>query len=209
MKPCLRLPRSVFACVALLALAGSTLRLEAEVRSYALGVGVNCPYGLPECYYAWREQMLRLEGVAWVSEEADFATETLALRSREGRLLDPQVVAKYISELGVGARLRGMEATVVGTVEKRDDKFLLRVSGSGEVLPLGSCETKVQYRFETKKPHPRTTQERRAFRALQKEMSSPQRAAVITGPLVRDKKGVLTLQVRTYELPEAKQARAQ
>jgi hypothetical protein len=203
MKPSFTIEHS-FTWFVLLTLAGFTSPLHAEVRSYALGVGVNCPYGLPECYYGWREDLLRLDGVESVSDEADFDTETLTLRSREGRLLDPQVVAKYITALGVGARLRGLEATIAGTVTKRESRYALVVSGSGEVLPLDDCGTKVQYRYETKKPHPRTAAERRAFKSLQKDVGDAAREAVITGPLVRDRKGALILQVRAYELPAAR-----
>lgn len=35
-------------CLALLVLAGPAMVLRAEVRSYTLGIGVNCPAGLPE-----------------------------------------------------------------------------------------------------------------------------------------------------------------
>lgn len=119
-------------------------------------------------------------------------------------MLDPQVVARHIVDIGVGAHLRGIEATVVGTLERRDGKPVLRIARTDQRLSLALLEQKVQWHPDRKRPLPSTPDERRALKRLLADWNGEPRRVVITGPLVRGKGGVLALQVRAFEPPSSR-----
>ena len=83
-----------------------------------------------------REGLARLEGVESISPRPNVKEGTCELRMKDGRLLDPQVLSKFIYDIRVGARLRGLEATVAGFLDKQGHDFILRIAGSDGVLSI-------------------------------------------------------------------------
>ena len=139
-----------------------------------------------------REGLARLEGVESISERCNRQAGTGELRLKNGRLVDPDTLAKQIADIRVGARLRGLEAAVDGVIENRDGKSVLRVSTSNEILQLTALTTKVQIdALKTKRPDPPTKEEKQL---LMRVKDQPQRVRV-TGPLRPGKK----LEVRAFE----------
>lgn len=144
-----------------------------------------------------REGLARLEGVESISERCHRQTGTGELRLKNGRLIDPDTLAKNLTDVGVGARLRGLEATIDGFLEKRDGKPVFRVSKSNEILQLAPLTTKVQIdALKTKKPEPPTQEEKRAYKRLLTRVKSSPQPGRLTGPLRRGSK----LEVRSFEL---------
>ena len=144
-----------------------------------------------------REGLARLEGVESVSERCHRQTGTGELRMKRGRVVTPTVLSNQIAEIGVGARLRGLEATVKGTLERKDGQAVLRVSKSNELLQLLPLTTKVQSAaLTTKQPEAPTPQERNAHERLLARVKDGPQPVRITGPL-RDE---MKLEVRTFEL---------
>ena len=144
-----------------------------------------------------REGLARLEGVESISERCNRQAGTGELRLKNGRLVDPQSLAKQIADVGVGARLRGLEATIDGVLEKKGGKTVLRVAKSNEILELAPLTTKVQIdAVKSKKPEPPAKQEKEAYKKLRARAKDEPQAVRITGPLRAGNK----IEVRTFEL---------
>ena len=149
-----------------------------------------------------REGLARLEGVESVSERCNRHAGTGELRLRNGRLVDPETLAQQIADIRVGARLRGLEATIDGHIEKQRGKPVFRVSKSNEILQLSPLTTKVQIdAVKTKRVQPPTLEEKRAYKALLAKLKAEPSPARITGPLRHTSSAKpLILEVRAFEL---------
>ena len=144
-----------------------------------------------------REGLARLEGVESVSDRCDRFTGTGELRLKNGRLIDPDTLAKNLTDIGVGARLRGLEATIDGFLEKKDGKPVLRIAKSNEILQLAALTTKVQIdAVKSKRPQAPLKTEKDAYKKLRAQAKSQPQPIRITGPLRAGKK----IEVRTFEL---------
>lgn len=150
-----------------------------------------------------REGLARLEGVESVSQRPDLKADTCELRWRGGRLLDPHTLSNHVYEIRVGARVRGVEATVVGGMEKQGSDLVLRVSGTNAVLQLAPLATKVQKDKKRKRPEALTRAETKAYQTLLGKWKDVMKTVQVTGPLVRNGAGALTLQVRKFDLNPA------
>jgi hypothetical protein len=120
---------------------------------------------------------------------------------RGGRLPDLRALARHISDLRVGARLRGVEATVVGHLAASGDDLLLTVAGTGEVVGLAPLRRKVQWDVPRKREEPATDEERTAFRRLLQQSRRARRSPVlrVVGPLIEGAAGKpMTLEVRQF-----------
>ena len=140
-----------------------------------------------------REGLGRLDGVAFISKTPDVKAGTCELRLQDGRFMDPLSLSNHIYNIRVGARVRGVEATVAGLVERRGTNFVLKISGTNTVLQLAPLTRKVQH--AAKQPQPATPAEASAFSAFTNKFRKP-RAYAITGPLRPGPDGTLTLEVR-------------
>jgi hypothetical protein len=144
-----------------------------------------------------REGLARLEGVESISERCNRQTGTGELRLKNGRLIDPGTLTKNLADIGVGARLRGLEATVDGFLEKKNGKPVFRVAKSNEILQLAPLTTKVQIdAVKSKKPEPVGKDEKEAYKQLRARAKDQPQAVRITGPLRAGNK----LEVRTFEI---------
>ena len=137
-----------------------------------------------------------------ISRRASAKDGTCEIRMRGGRLPDLRALARHISDMRVGARLRGVEATVVGDlVAARRGALLLTVVGTGEVVRLAPLRRKVQWDVPGKREEPATDEERTAFRRLLQSRPVPRslpRLRVV-GPLLEGAVGKpMTLEVRQF-----------
>jgi hypothetical protein len=111
------------------------------------------------------------------------------------------VVSQHIVNLRVGAKLRGIEATVEGWAEKEGEHLVLRVSGSNEVVRLAPLAHVVQWDFEKKRPQAPTPAETDAYKSLGTEVKSGPRRALVVGPLAKGHDASLpTVEVRRFAL---------
>jgi hypothetical protein len=150
-----------------------------------------------------REGLGRLEGVESISEKCDRRAGTGELRLRNGRLVNPNALAEQIRNIRVGARLRGLEATVDGVLEEIQGEPHLRVGGTKELVALAALTQKVQIDAINKKTLTPTREEQKAFETLMAKGKSKSRRVRITGPLRKlEKSERLVLEVREFaELP--------
>jgi hypothetical protein len=150
---------------------------------------------------AIRSGLARLEGVESVSPRADFKTATFEVRWKNSQFIDPHTFSNHIYGLSLGARLRGLEATVDGTLKKEGGQLFLHVRGTNTTLRLTPLRLKVQQDVKKKKPVPPTPVESKAYKNLVAQWKGEAKPVRITGPLVM-KKGATTidLEVRQFEL---------
>ncbi len=192
MKRLLSLTLTVLAALSLPADA------TAQIRSLSFGIGLNCPFGLGECYPQVYAGLVGLPGAELVAEEPNAEHNTCIVRPAGGRMLAPREVAKFIEGIRIGARLRGMEATVDGRIEKRGADFVL-VAPDGDVFRLVPLETKVQWDFRSKSPFPVRPVEAGAHARLTAQWVEDRRPLRVIGPVVQsDGRTELTLQVREF-----------
>ena len=153
-----------------------------------------------------REGLARLEGVESISETCDRKAGTGELRLRNGRLVDPVTLGEQIRNIRVGARLRGLEATIDGILEAVDGKPHFRIRGSSNRLMLVALTEKVQMDALNKKALRLTSKEKGAFDALLRQWKGNAAPVRITGPLRKPAYGsVLVLEVREFmAAPESK-----
>lgn len=149
-----------------------------------------------------REGLARLEGVESTSERCNRQAGTGELRLKNGRLIHPSILARQIEDIRVGARLRALEATIDGFLEKKNGKAVFRISKSNEILQLAPLTTRVQIdALKTKKPGPPSEEEKNAYQALLRHLKGRSVPVRITGPLrSADSAKFPMLEVRTFEL---------
>ena len=143
-----------------------------------------------------REGLARLDGVAFFSKSPDVKAGTCELRLEAGRFMDPFSLSNHIFNIRVGARVRGVEATVAGLVERSGTNLVLKMRNTNTVFQLAPLSRKVQQIVATKQPQPATPAEVGAFASL-KEKLKKARAYTITGPLVQSPDGSFILEVRS------------
>jgi hypothetical protein len=140
-----------------------------------------------------REGLARLDGVAFISKHPDVKAGTCELRLEGGRFMDPLSLSNHVYNIRVGARVRGVEATIAGLVERSGTNFVLKPFGTNTVLKLAPLSRKIQN--VAKQPQPATPRESKSFADLTKKLKKP-RKATITGPLIDKGNGSLVLEVR-------------
>jgi hypothetical protein len=184
---------SLFALTTLLALSA-----RAEVRSLTLGINVNCPPGLGECWgVGIGEGVAKMPAIASVAEVADGITQTAVVRPKGGRLVSLPGLAKHIVDIQLGATLRSTEATVDGWLERRDGDVILKVSGTEETLLLAPLTAKTQWDRRAGREFPALEAERKAYENLLAGWPGGKQAVRIIGPLRVAKYGdEMTLEVR-------------
>lgn len=144
-----------------------------------------------------REGLARLDGVAFISKTPDVKAGTCELRLAGDRFMDPLSLSNHVYNIRVGARVRGVEATIAGVVERSGADFVLKLPGTNTVIRLVPLSRKVQ-NTPAKQPQPVTRIEANAFSDLTKKVKES-RPATVTGPLVEVPNRSLALEVRTFE----------
>jgi hypothetical protein len=150
---------------------------------------------------AIRSGLARLEGVESIHPRADFKAATCEVRWKNGQFIDPHTLSNHVHQLSLGARLRGLEATVDGWLTKEGSNVVLQVRGTNVALRLAPLRIKVQQDVGKKKPATATPAEARAYENLLARWKGDPRPIRVTGPLV--KTGAVPpfdLEVRQFEL---------
>ena len=172
--------------------------VEAEVRQLTLGIQVNCPPGLGECWgKGIGEGVAKMPAIASIEEEADGATQTAVVRSQGGRLVNLDALSQHLATLRMGARLRSVEAVVAGSLERRGSELVLRVSETDETLRLRPLTKKTQWNRKENREFAATERELRAHELLRAGWSGGRQDARIIGPLrAIDSASEMELEVR-------------
>jgi hypothetical protein len=126
---------------------------------------------------------------------------TAEIRLRGSALPNPEVWAKgFRAQVGEAYHFRGVEVTVVGTLDRQGDSFVVRVPGVERPIPLAPLRHKLQWNFHKEAVRQPEPDERAAYDQLA-EMAGRSRAKALkvqlTGPLPRSESGVI-LEVREF-----------
>jgi hypothetical protein len=117
----------------------------------------------------------------------------------DGRLPDLGTIQRRLDEFGVGASLRGAEATVDGSVVQTDGRLFLIASGTGERMALAPLGRKVQWDIKAKREQAMTEPERTAYARLRASLRSRRSAIQVIGPVkAGGKEKGHTLEVREF-----------
>lgn len=135
-----------------------------------------------------------------VSDRCDLETQTCTVSTRDGRLLSLGSLKQHVTDLGIGARLRGVEATIDGDLLARDGQLLLRVSRSGETLRLLPLTQLVQWEFSKKRAANATRAELNAYDDLLARTAARPRRVRVSGPVIHDPDRLPVLEVRRFRL---------
>lgn len=98
---------------------------------------------------------------------------------------DPTALARHLDALRVGARLRALEVTVEGQLERQGAELVLRLSGSGEKIRLVPLTTKVQLEVRKNRAAPPSPAETQAWQRLRENRRAQAGCVRVRGPLVR------------------------
>ena len=121
--------------------------------------------------------------MARVSDQAEAKTWTGSLTPRDGKLPDLAALERAVRETSAAFRLRGTEAEVAGTIERREGRLVLRASGTGELFALAPLTRKVQWDTAANRDQEPTETERRAFERLTLEAEIVPGEVRVTGPV--------------------------
>jgi hypothetical protein len=143
--------------------------------------------------------------VETISERASAQTGTCEIKLKGGRLPDLDSLDRQIKETRTGARLRGVEATILGKLVPEKDGLSFAIAGTDARLRLVPLRRKVQWDVAAKREQAITKEEKNAFARLRALAVPPVARLEIVGPLEAEKNKDgkivrLTLQVRSYRL---------
>ena len=182
--------------------------LRAAVRAAASGTRVVagitgiCPYGIAACWGGANEALRSLEGVQYVDPipDADTSTATVYLEDDGLPALD-HWDDQFRRTVHQTYELRGVEVTLTGTIEPRNDGFVLAGAGHRppvELVPLDPGG-KIQWDTAAQAPQAAEPAEAGAYVTLTR---SPGAAGAppptVTGPL-QQTQAAYRLQVRLVE----------
>jgi hypothetical protein len=196
--------RSFAFFAAFLALLTLAAPARTQVQSYTVGLDVNCPYGIRECWVLIRDGLGNIDGVGSVSERVDHIRNTCEVRWKNPGMINATKFADDIVKMGVGTRLRGLELTADGTLERDGDTLRLRLDGQRESLRLLPLREKIQMEVPKKRREPISEAERDAFKNLLAQLNAAPQRIRITGPLVSSPGIPAAIEVRAFELLPAR-----
>ena len=193
--PARQAPKDAFALRA-------TVRAAASGTRVVAGITGICPYGIAACWGGANEALRSLEGVQYVDPipDGDRSTATVYLEDDRLPALD-HWDDQFRERVHQAYELRGVEVTLTGTIETRNDVFVLAGEGrrpSVELVPLDP-EGKIQWDPAARGPQAAEPGEAGAYDTLTRSAGSVgARPLTVTGPLHQTQAGY-RLQVRLVE----------
>ncbi|HUK71134.1 MAG TPA: galactose oxidase-like domain-containing protein [Streptosporangiaceae bacterium] len=187
---------------------GDAFALRAAVRAAARGTRVvagitgSCPYGIAACWGGANEALRSLEGVQYVDPipDGDRSTATVYMEDNGLPALD-HWGDQFRGMVRQTYELRGVEVTLTGTIEARNDVFVLVGEGRRPPVELVPLEPggKIQWDPAARRPQAAEPGEAAAYDRLTRLAGAVgARRLTVTGPLHQTQAGY-RLQVRLIE----------
>jgi hypothetical protein len=179
-----------------------TVRAAASGTRVVAGITGICPYGIAACWGGANEALRSLEGVQYVDPipDGDGSTATVYLEDDGLPALD-HWDDQFRRMVHQTYELRGVEVTLTGTIEARNDAFVLAGEGRRppvELVPLDPGG-KIQWDTAAQGPQAAEPAEAGAYDTLTRSAGAVgARPLTVTGPL-RQTQAAYRLQVRLVE----------
>ena len=188
--------------------AKDAFALRAAVRAAASGTRVVagitgiCPYGISACWGGANEALRSLEGVQYVDPvpDGDSSTATVYLEDDGLPALD-HWDDQFRRMVHQTYELRGVEVTLTGTIEARNEVFVLAGAGRRPPVELGPLDPggKIQWDTAAQGPQAADPAEAGAYDTLTRSAGAVgARPLTVTGPL-HQTQAAYRLQVRLVE----------
>jgi hypothetical protein len=180
----------------------ATVRAAASGTRVVAGITGICPYGIAACWGGANEALRSLEGVQYVDPipDGDSSTATVYLEDDGLPALD-HWDDQFRRMVHQTYELRGVEVTLTGTIEARNDAFVLAGEGRRppvELVPLDPGG-KIQWDTAAQGPQAAEPAEAGAYDTLSRSAGAVgARPLMVTGPLHQTQAGY-RLQVRLVE----------
>jgi hypothetical protein len=180
----------------------ATVRAVASGTRVVAGITGICPYGIAACWGGANEALRSLEGVQYVDPipDGDSSTATVYLHD-DGLPALGHWSDQFREMVRQTYELRGVEVTLTGTVEARNDVLVLAGEGrrpSVELVPLDPGG-KIQWNPAARGPQAAEPDEVAAYDTLTRSTGVVDaRPLTVTGPLHQTQAGY-RLQVRLVE----------
>jgi len=185
--------------VAVLSFGGE---VSAQVRFVTLGIRTHCPYGVRGCWPEIRDGLETPKAIDVICGEPDIKTDTCEVKMRDDWIADAEMFQRNFLDMSIGVDVRGVEATVDGTLEMHGTNLVLRWEGASSALHLAPLQRKVQWDVQRKQPEAATAAEQNAFAELAAEFKKLPGPVRVVGPL--SKAGTAqprqVLEVRKFEV---------
>jgi hypothetical protein len=180
----------------------ATVRAAASGTRVVTGITGICPYGIAACWGGANEALRSLEGVQYVDPipDGDRSTATVYLEDDGLPALD-HWDDQFRRMVHQTYELRGVEVTLTGTIEARNDAVVL--AGEGHRLPVELVPLdpggKIQWDPAAQGPQAAEPAEAGAYDTLTRSAGAiGARPLTVTGPLHQTQAGY-RLQVRQVE----------
>jgi galactose oxidase len=177
----------------------ATVRAAARGTRVVAGITGSCPYGIAACWGGANEALRSLAGVQYVDPipDGDTSTATIYLEDEGLPALD-RWADQFRDMVRQAYRLRGVEVTLTGPLQARDDVLVLAGMGRRppvELVPLDPGG-KIQWDPATQGPQKAEPSETGAYDTLTRSAGAVgSRPLTVTGPLHQTSAGY-QLQVR-------------
>jgi hypothetical protein len=157
--------------------------VSAQVRFVTLGIRTHCPYGVRGCWPEIRDGLETPAAIDVICGEPDIKTDTCEVKMRDDWVGDPEMFQRNFLDMSIGVDVRGVEATVDGTLEMQGTNLVLRWPGASSVLHLAPLQRKIQWDVQRKQPEAATAAEQKAFVELAAQFQKLSGPVRVVGPL--------------------------
>jgi hypothetical protein len=176
---------------------------RAQVTEVVVGVTPTCIYGMNACWGGAYQALGRLDDVETVERTPDAYNCTAHLFLKDKALPDiDQWAEQFRSIVGQSYVFRGVEVTVVGSIEGREDGLNLQVPGLKQPVTLAPLQHKLQWNFAKASARQPEPDEQAAYAQFADKSKATMPGPVkvqVTGPLRKTDTGVV-LEVREFFL---------
>jgi hypothetical protein len=179
------------------------LVVQSQITNVTVGITPACPYGLAACWGGAREALGNLDGVKAVLGNPDGTNCTACLQLSTSSLPDPdQWREQFSSGVGEAYVFRGVEVTILGSVEEKQGHLLLSAPGSSQTVRLVPLRDLLQWDFRNQRARKAADDERKACKRLAAQLKACKMKTLemrLTGPLKTTAQGPV-LEVREFVL---------
>ena len=196
----------LFRSLPFLALGVTALVAQAQVTDVNVGVTPSCPYGLSACWGGAREALANLDGVKAVLGNPDSTNCTAHVQLSARGLPDPdQWRQQFTAGVGEAYVFRGVEITILGSVEQQQGHLVLSSPDLSQTVTLAGLRNLLQWDVTTRRARRPADYERKACKQLAARLRESKTQSLnvrVTGPLKTTAQGPV-LEVREFVLTPA------